>query len=393
MPSLEPQNPDSLTIADLQSTPGLTDQYDDLLFNICDTTHHGLIGNQTLNITDASTRFCLHLRRATNADTVYLCNRTTLDVVATSASNSAKQHCADTQAMHNALTSMISDLWNCTEPFNTPDIRVYADEPQFSYAVIPLDERSDRLAILVSADESESVACNYIAHAISVVYDLYQAHEGKAPSHARCESNVFDALQSNFQNSSNLVTAKRLQLFSQLLKAGQLYFDNIFTEDAPSKALSGTLTNGFYQTAQIWGADFTTALDLHYLTEASYGYKTLCESDGQLQFATSRPLELKVHASSLGDPVYIDALRELLEKSVIHASRLQFAVVSQLAESAEPQPEALTELLEEFGAQQSEKPARKREPSQYSIADEFDVPGVETGTPKNRQANKASRTK
>jgi len=270
MPSLELQTPEkSLTIADLKAAPGLTDQYNDLLFNICDTTHHGLVSNQALDNTDCDTRLCLHLRRATNADTVYLCNRTSLDVVATSSSNSTNQHCADTQALQNALTAMISDLWNCTEPFNTPDIRVYADEPHFSYVVIPLSERTDRLLVLVNTDEAQFVASNYIAHAISNVYDLYQTHECEVPSHAKCQSIVFDSLQSNYQNSSSAVTAQRLALFSQLLAAGQLYFDNIFTENASSKALSGTLTNGFYQTAQIWGGDFKTTLDLHYLTEAS----------------------------------------------------------------------------------------------------------------------------
>ena len=61
----------SLTIADLQPAPGLTDQYDDVLFSICDTTQHSLIGNFTVQ-TDTSTRFCQHMRRATNADTVYI---------------------------------------------------------------------------------------------------------------------------------------------------------------------------------------------------------------------------------------------------------------------------------------------------------------------------------
>ena len=178
---------------------------------------------------------------------------------------------------------------------------------------------------------------------------MHQSLEGKAPSQVKCQTAVFDALQKKYKNSSAAVIARRLSLYQQLLKAGQLNFTNIFTDE--SEALRSTLTDDFYQTAVLWGDDFKIALDLHFLNEASHAYKALCESGSVLQFSQSRQLALQVFSSSLCDSVYLQALRELLEKSVVHASCLQFDIRRTSYEVAD-QPDTLRKLLGEFGEQQ-----------------------------------------
>jgi len=376
MASLDTATPPILTVADLKAAPGLTDQYDDVLFKLCDTSL--LIGNPA----DASTRICQHLRRATNADTVYFCNRTTLDLVATSSSNTTAHHCADTVSLHNALTSMISDLWNCTTPFCSPPIRAYPDEPKFSYTAIPNDRM---LIVLVNADNSRLLASNYIAHAISVFFDIHQPLEGNTLSQVKCETAIFDALQSSYQNSSTRVITRRLELYQQLLKAGQLNFNNIFADK--TEALHATLPDDFYTTAEIWGDDFKVTLDMHFLTEASHAYKALCENSELLQFSESRQLELKVFSTSLSDPTYLDALRELLEKSLVHTSRLQFHIRQKSTDDTTDYPEALNDLLREFGQVAGRKHSNKRkhnnkgEQKTYNVADDFFVPGAETTAP------------
>lgn len=378
----------SLTIADLQPAPGLTDQYDEVLFSICDTTRHSLIGNFTVE-TDTSTRFCQHMRRATNADTVYICNRTTLDVIASSSTSSTSQHCPDTLALHNALTSMICDLWNCETPFCTPALRVYPDEPQFTYVVVPLDKKDDRLAILVNVNNTESLANSYIAHAITVLYDIFQLNEGNTPSHTNCEIQVFNALQARYQNSSTAVTERRLQLFKQLLKVVQIQFSNIFTPDSETQILSGTMTPEFYHTAELWNDEFKTALDLHFLTEASHGYKTLCDSNQILQFSASRPLKLTLHTCSLHDPEYIDVVRVLLEKSILHASRIQLDIIPSKDDMSEDGG-GLSELLAEFGASGSTGNQQNQRAVRYNIADEFDITGTMTPGVVNKKTSRQS---
>lgn len=373
-----------LTIADLTPARGLTDHFDELVKRLCDTSTVDSIHpdpnapEANGSGADAIIRFCHHLRHVSNADTAYLCNRTTLDIVASSSMSRSNQHCADTDMLHNALISMISDLWNCTAALRTPDIRVYPDEPQFSFIILPLAEDTERLMILVNADISDSCLSHYLTHAVSVIYSLFQTRTDH--SKPLCQATVFDALHSCYQNSSDEVAELRLELFARQLKDTRLSLDGLFQSPADNDLLNplkATLPEAIYDTAALWGPQFKTQADLHFLIEASHAYKTLCETNHFHKFSATRALEIKVHACSLSDSMYINSLRELLERCVLHGSRTLFTVFGQAHMSDD-----LSALIKEFNLPDPciSDATEKKPRAPFSIAEEFDVLTINNGT-------------
>jgi len=313
-----------LSIADLIQHNGLTDRYDQTLFTLCDTSACGLTQGFTQGITDSitdnTTRFCHHIRHALNADTAYICNRHSLTIVSTSSTNSAQQICSDTEEQHAALTSMVSDLWNCTEALCPPDVKVFADETSFSFCVLPIHTDHDHL------------------------------------------------LQA--------ITEKRHRLFCGQVQDSAVEFEGltlINIKDKP-EALATTLPNYLYETAALWNNKFKATLDNHCLKESVYGYKTLCDNENLSKFSDGRTLGICVHAETLTDFSFIESLTELLEKALIHSSKLQFNVVPL---DDHDHTEALQNLCVRFGMAAPASPAplsnASNTVSPASIAEEFNV--------------------
>ena len=373
-----------LRIADLSAGPGLTDHYDEILLKLCDTSAHVMSDV----IEDCHTHFCHHIRHALNADTAYLCNRASLSVVTTSSANSVHESCEDTGELHSALAAMISDLWNCKAPLCAPVIKVFADEPCYSYHIIPLDTLHDHLLIIVNADTDKTLIGDYLADALSATYVAFLEPPATLPASSVCTSIVLDKLHTKYQISSKKITQRRLELFSSQLKDHAVEFEGLSLASRTCKAdaLSTKLPESLYTTALLWGDKFKTLLDCHALIESSHGYKTLCDDENLSKFSDSRALKIRVHAESLSSPVYIDKLQELTEKSVIHASRLKFSVIPQAGKS---HTNALKQLQERFGI--SGPAAKKPSSSTHSIADEFDLMQI-NGIKTNKDTKKRKDT-
>lgn len=383
-----------LTIADLAPTAGLTDQYDDLILRLCDIETHASSLALCADITDSRTRFCHHLRHALQSDTVYLCERDTLDIVATSSSMTTEQPCSDTLALHNALTSMVSDLWNCADPIYLPEISVFPDSNKFSFSIFPLNNKCGLLLIAVDAEVEDTLVGHYLSAAISGLFDIFRKQ--KQPDRTTCESHIFDLLQTEFRNSSAVVADLRLSRFKQSLKATPVSFSDLTpsNDNASPEALCTELPQNLYTVAALWEGDFIAALDSHCLTESSYGYKTLCENHNLLKFETSRPLQIKVHTQSLSNSIYIDTLIKLKEKSVIHESRLTFDILSETNrdQSTVVQSDQLAVLRTEPGlpvVRNKKQPASA--PVTVNISEEFDIMSAHgIGHHSNTRLNKAA---
>lgn len=369
-----------LSIADLIQHNGLTDRYDQTLFTLCDTSACGLTQGFTQGITDSitdnTTRFCHHIRHALNADTAYICNRHSLTIVSTSSTNSAQQICSDTEEQHAALTSMVSDLWNCTEALCPPDVKVFADETSFSFCVLPIHTDHDHLLVLTNAEVEKELIGHYITDAITTIYKAFLQCDQLTPEHATLESSVLDSLHKKYQVSSQAITEKRHRLFCGQVQDSAVEFEGltlINIKDKP-EALATTLPNYLYETAALWNNKFKATLDNHCLKESVYGYKTLCDNENLSKFSDGRTLGICVHAETLTDFSFIESLTELLEKALIHSSKLQFNVVPL---DDHDHTEALQNLCVRFGMAAPASPAplsnASNTVSPASIAEEFNV--------------------
>jgi len=213
---------------------------------------------------------------------------------------------------------------------------------------------------------------------------LFAAEGEKTPGRRLSEVAVFDALQSRFKNSSESVTARRLEIFQSLLQCEQLSFEEIFTDKGKSQPLVATVDESVYQTAATWGNDFKVALDTFFLVESSHAYKALCESSDLLTFNESRPLKIKVHVSSVVDASYKETLQQLLECAVVHASKLQFELIGRTSAAHKQQ---LSAFLEEFKIRKVGQTQ-----SNFSLADTFDVPGIVSTSQLKQAGKRASRS-
>jgi len=373
--------PGELKIADLTAGQGLTERYDEVLLKLCDTSAHVL----TDRLEDSATRFCHHVRHALNADTVYLCNRASLSLITSSTVCSALDTCEDTRQIHAALTTMVSDLWNCTDPLSPPLIKVFPEEPGFFYSIIPLDTQKDQLLIITNADTDRALIGDYLADALSSVYGVFYQSHNSTPATNQCEATVFDRLQHKYRITSKKITAKRLELFQSELKQHAVEFEGLSLASKSTKpeVLRTRLIDALYKTARLWNDKFKVMLDCYVLAESSYGYKTLCDNEKLLSFNDSRTLKIRVHAESLANPNFIDALQDLTDKAVIHATRLNFSVIAQTGEC---HTQALHKLHERFGIPYPPK-AKKVKPV-IGFADEFDmmqVNGVKTKNSTTKQ--------
>ena len=371
-----------LKIADLYQVQGqgLTDRYDHLLMTLCGDSVADI--SATINTSDIaienSTRFCHHIRHALNADTAYLCNRNSLTIVATSSSNSSQDSCEDTQELHAALMAMVSDLWNCAAPLCPPDIKVFPDEPNFSYCVVPLDTERDHLLVMVNPEVDQVLIGDYITDALTSVYRTFLQANENTPVETTLQSTVMDALHSKYKLSSKVVSKRRHEIFCRQVKESVAEFEGltiINKKDKPDP-LCTVLPEELYDAAALWDntanksktAKFKATLDNHCLLESVYGYKTLCDNENLSKFSDGRSLKIRIHAETLSDYSFIETLTDLTEKAVIHPSKLEFSIVPTADEDF---TDALQCLCNRFGIP---TPSKSIETTQsLSIADGFDV--------------------
>ena len=367
-----------LKISDLSRGQGLTDRYDDLLTALCSESAFSTLKTPG---TDHATRFCQHIRHALNADTAYLCNRNSLTIVATSSCNSAQQSCGDTQQIHTALTAMVSDLWNCTAPLSPPDIKVFPDEPGFTCCVVPLDTERDHLLVIANSDTDSALMGDYIADALTVIYREFAKSSESTPAQRTLEASVLDTLHSKYQISSTNMTAKRYELFECRVNESAVEFQGLTLVNIKDKPepLHTLLPEALYEVAAQWDraiesnrtARFKSILDTHCLIESAHGYKTLCDNENLARFSDGRSLKIRIHAETLSDYSFIETLRELTQKAVIHSSKLEFAVI---AEPGVDFSGALQSLCDRFSIPlPSATATEKTAAPPVSIADEFDL--------------------
>lgn len=367
--SISPTNLASvtLTVADIAPAAGLSDQYDDAIFALC-STDFALDG-----LTNSLERFCHQLRHAADADTVYVCDRATLRIRATT-SGAGDVKNADTVDIHAALTNMISDLENCTKPVQLPEIRVFPDEKKMTFSAIPLGPNLERLAIIVDADASLTHFNQYYADAVCALYRCHTAAPEQyfSPSTRQLQKFVFDELNHHYGISSERISERRFTLFSEDLQHLDVQFEKILElQSSGQKTVWGwevianrpntdQFPKDLFVAAEEWTEEFRTELDLYLLKKAAFRYKEVCEAENLLHLDEIKPLCLSVYPQTLLQPQYITELRDLTEKVVTHGAKIVFELSEKISLSSDNVIERQSEL-NEFAKQLQ------------SLRDEFDI--------------------
>lgn len=343
----------NLTVADIAPAAGLSDKYDDAIFALC-ATDFAIDG-----LTNSLERFCHQLRHAADADTVYVCDRATLRIRATtSASGDVKN--ADTCDIHSALTSMISDLENCTKPLQLPEIRVFPDEKKMKFSAIPLGENHHQLAIIVDADASLNDFNQYYADAVGALYRCHTATPEQyfSPSSRQLQKFVFDDLNHRYGICSRRISECRFALFCEDLHHIDVQFEKILELESSGQTsvwgwevianhpATDQFPKDLFIAAEDWTEEFRTRLDLTLLKTAAFRYKEVCEAENLLRVDDIKPLCLSVYPQTLQQPEYVAELRSLTEKVVTHGARIVFELSEKISLSNDNAIERQSELHE-----------------------------------------------
>lgn len=246
----QPADDYHVTLADLEPACGITDHLDDVIFGLCDTSHTDTLwadSNKQTTVRDGFMQFCQHLRHTTNADTVYLCERQSLRITTTTSA----EYTEDTDELHRALTSAISNVNDCCEAFLLPGVRVFIDQPTLSYTVIPVsgadlqlhampDTQTEYLAVIVDADEEYQQANPYTTEAVQAIFTSIIA-DANAPDTRQIQRAVFDQLKRTCSACSNRITARRHEIFLEDLRYVTVHFERLMALGAISdNTLGGT---------------------------------------------------------------------------------------------------------------------------------------------------------
>ena len=336
----DPQFPDSLqlTVGDLPPAAGLCEAFDATILALCDTSFI------TPDVVTGTERFCHQIRHATNADTVYLCARQTLQITDTT-SDSNNVHSEDTLTIHRALQSMVADLNNCTTAMQLPNIRVFADSAKMAISVVPVGAHNESLAIIVDADSAFQHLNQYCTDAVRAIYHCQTSNrfEGFAPTNRQMQCHVFDALNLRYAPVSTNLSARRLEMFIEDLALVDVQFEKIKElqpdggksvwgwEVVANHLATDQIPDDLLQTAEEWSEQFRTELDLHLLNKAAYRYKEACEANNLTKAQEIKPLCLSVYPQTLQQPQYIQSLRELTEKFVMRGAHLVFEISEKVS--------------------------------------------------------------
>ncbi len=327
----------TLCIADLQPVAGIADRYDDKIFALAGI-EPAAAGCDELHVC------CVHLRKVLDADTVYLCDKSSLRLITSSALNADGTIHEDTIDIHDTLTSIVTDLHRVTAPVWLPKLRVFSGVHKMSFLAVPVGAQLQSLAIIVDPDDSDGLIDTfYFTDALSALCNCYTKDE-VAPVPARVEEEVYDELVCKHQVSDR-IRQRRYELFCQTLAGITVQFETILEFNGTGEsqvwgveaiarcAQRNVFPAALYQVAELWGDRFRTALDIHILREAAYRYKTVCESEYLIRFDDIKPLCVAVRPNSLCQPEYVQLLHELMERVVINGPTL----VLELTGSGEPQ--------------------------------------------------------
>ena len=189
---------------------------------------------------------------------------------------------------------------------------------------------------------------------------------------------VLDALHRKYQLSSRVISTRRHELFCNQVKESVVEFEGLTLVKIKHKPdpLQTKLPASLYDIAALWDkttdsnetAKFKATLDNHHLVESVYGYKTLCDNENLAKFSEGRLLKIRIHGESLSDYCFIETLRDLTEKAVIHSSKIEFSI---LPAHGKDFTDALHRLCDRFNI--PTQPVAVTPNSSVSIADEFDM--------------------
>lgn len=146
------------------------------------------------------------------------------------------------------------------------------------------------------------------------------------------EAAILDSLKFNYGFVSSSLYHRRFNLFSQRLKQMVMYFEPVLHIEPDDLFISGwealarnpknhTVPSDLFVAAELWGSNFTVALDQHFLDVATERYRHARKLT-QRRAGDVVPLSVNVYPESLMRMEYFETVRQILKDKVISPRNL-----------------------------------------------------------------------
>jgi EAL domain-containing protein (putative c-di-GMP-specific phosphodiesterase class I) len=233
-----------------------------------------------------------------------------------------------------------------TDIFSSYSYGTYQRLGDLIYVFVPLISR-DHWTFMAIALPQEKMAL--LGEPLGIILaTLYQLDDRALRHPDMAEGAILDALKAAFRFVSPALYDRRFKLFKDRLKRMIVHYQPIVQLEpikiAAWEALARDPDNDLstpvdlFHAAELWGIQFTTELDLHFLRFATEHY---CEQ--RRNFSQNRasdhviPLAVNVYPASLMREVYFEAVREIVNgKNRIFLGKLILEISEKSALPKEP---------------------------------------------------------
>lgn len=225
---------------------------------------------------------------------------------------------------------------------------------QIKYILVPIrntNNTPNSIFLAICDVKGDSIFCNDPFGAILAA--IYSLELKEVLDYDVVETEILDSLKESFRFVSINIYKRRFELFCKRLAKMTVHFQPIVKLQPlvleawealardPSTLIAPT---DLFRAAEMWGIEFKTELDLHFLKVATKKYK---EARNKLQLQRYHevlPLSVNVYPDSLMRTVYLETVQNIVKSKIIppHKLILEISEKSDLPQTSYWNDEKLT---------------------------------------------------
>jgi EAL domain-containing protein (putative c-di-GMP-specific phosphodiesterase class I) len=216
-----------------------------------------------------------------------------------------------------------------------------------TYLFVPLgyqSQSSNSLQVsnfLVLCDVSTETSANILGEpAGKIISTIYSLDQASIQDHDSVEIQIFDSLKRSFKFVPFDIYERRFDSFKKQLQRMIVYFQPIveskkfriesweaLARDPDTKRAPKAL----FETAELWGVQFMTELDLHFLTKAVDTYRDQLTALKLQRGNDMLPLAVNVYPDSLMRDNYLEKVLDIIKSGKISSGNLTLEISEKFA--------------------------------------------------------------
>jgi EAL domain-containing protein (putative c-di-GMP-specific phosphodiesterase class I) len=212
------------------------------------------------------------------------------------------------------------------------------------FSIIPLEENSslglskNSIIVLCDLPQNSIFVCDPAGRIVSSFYSI--SKDLLSQSIDNLESSILDALKQSFRFVSPNLYNRRFKIFCQNLHKMTVYFQPIVKlnpirlygwEALARDPITLKAPTGLFATAELWGIQFLTELDLYFLRKSTQLYRQAREEIKKNRDEETFPLAVNVYPDSIVRSSYIDEVERIIKSGDLYSAKLTLEISEKCA--------------------------------------------------------------